>query len=64
MNYFDMTRIEHYFFLLKHFCTLGSNISTTILHNEIVDLSGSRTRIVGVGGKRADHLTTTTALFH
>ena len=30
-------------------------------YRKIVDLSGIRTRIVGVEGEHADHLTTTTA---
>ena len=40
---------------------LFSFFSITILQ-KIVDLSGIRTRIVGVESEHADHLTTTTAL--
>ena len=39
---------------------LFSFFSITILQ-KIVDLSGIRTRIVGVEGQHVDHLTTTTA---
>ena len=38
-----------------------SSFPTQILYNT-VGLSGIRTRIVGVEGEHADHLTTTTAL--
>ena len=43
------------------FC-LFSFFSNTFFTEKTVDASGIQTRIVGVEGKHADHLTTTTAL--
>ena len=45
---------------MGHFC-LFSFISATIVYIKMVDFSGNQTRIVGVEGEHADHLTTTTA---
>ena len=38
------------------------SFQTQIVQKKTVGVSGIRTRIVGVTGERADHLTTTTAL--
>ena len=55
------------YFFLKNGPTPASFLFIFVLFNnnfyrKIVDLSGIRTRIVGVEGEHADHLTTTTAL--